>query len=272
MRGIDFEALSHHFGRDISDLKQESYASLEQMQDRMWKEKAEQKTRQRESDKEYIRLLKKYFTMWNMLTRYWTEGEVIAASARHMGVRDLTEEHPIKQTLGKSAAGTSVYLGEDAEYLRTSMESLPRYSKVEHKRLMEGERCMCDVYRVKNSYQHTRHGNVVLDLLYGTFPELREFKFDAYGLNYESEKDYEIYPANHIYTPLEAMLTGDIEAIKKRNNSYAAAYNYDKYTVSAVKERLSSKEAEHYFDVIRNLDRTKLENLQKVPFRTKPAN
>lgn len=162
--------------------------------------------------------------------------------------------------------------GADAEYLRTSMEIIPRYSKVEHAQLMEGERCMCDVYRVKNSYQHTRHGNVVLDLLYGTFPELREFKFDAYGLDYQSEKDYEIYPANHIYTPLEAMLTGDVEAIKTRNNRYAAAYNHGAYTVSATEERLSSKEAEHYFDVIRNLDRTKLANLQKVPFRTKPAN
>ena len=267
MRGIDFEALSHHFGRDISDLKQESYAFLEQMEDRMWKEKAEQEAKRRGGDDEYIRLLKKYFTMWNLLTRYWTEGEVVAASARHMGVRDLTEEHRVKKT-----ANGSAYRGADAEYLRTSMESIPRYSKVEHAQLMEGERCMCDVYRVKNSYQHTRHGNVVLDLLYGTFPELREFQFDAYGLNYESEKDYEIYPANHIYTPLEAMLTGDIEAIKKRNNSYAAAYNHGAYTVSAVNERLNSKEAEHYFDVIRNLDRTKLANLQKVPFRTTPAN
>lgn len=267
MRGIDFEALSHHFGRDISDLKQESYAFLEQMEDRMWKEKAEQEAKRRGSDDEYIRLLKKYFTMWNLLTRYWTEGEVVAASARHMGVRDLTEEHRVKKT-----ANGSAYRGADAEYLRTSMESIPRYSKVEHAQLMEGERCMCDVYRVKNSYQHTRHGNVVLDLLYGTFPELREFQFDAYGLDYQSEKDYEIYPANHIYTPLEAMLTGDIEAIKTRNNRYAAAYNHGAYTVSAVNERLNSKEAEHYFDVIRNLDRTKLANLQKVPFRTKPAN
>lgn len=91
-------------------------------------------------------------------------------------------------------------------------------------------------------------------------------------MDYQSEKDYEIYPANHIYTPLEAMFTGDIEAIKTRNNRYAAAYNHGAYTVSAVNERLNSKEAEHYFNIIRNLDRTKLANLQKVPFRTKPAN
>lgn len=103
MRGIDFEALSHHFGRDISDLKQESYASLEQMEDRMWKEKAEQEAKRRGNDDEYIRLLKKYFTMWNLLTRYWTEGEVIAASARHMGVQDLTEEHRVKKTANGSA-------------------------------------------------------------------------------------------------------------------------------------------------------------------------
>ena len=257
MFDINFDALSSYYGRAIEDLKRESYSSLEALMDRMRKEKAEQEAKRNTGDKEYVRILQKYFTLWEFLTGYWTESEVILAASRHMSIRDLTEERPLRQ--GRNPAA----LGKDAEYLRTSMESLPRYSRVEHEQLFFGERAMCDVYRVRNRYQHLRHGKVVENLLYGTFPELREFKFSIYGYQYGPVDQYEIYPENHIYTPLKALLEGNIEAIKERNLSYGKSYNFGEYTVSAVKGRLEGEEGSHYFDVIRSLDREKLKNYTK---------
>lgn len=254
MNFINFKALSEYFERTVADLKQETYASLEALEAQMRREKAEDEARRNAVDAEYIRLLKKYFTMWHLLTSYWTEAEVIAAASKHMSVRDLVSEVPVRQ--GRK------YWDSNAEYIRTSWESIPRYTR-SGEELMERERVMCDVYRVKNQYQRLRHGKIVLELLYSTFPELMEFGFKAYGLEYGPEEEYEIYPKNHIYTPFQALLTGDIEAIKKRNLDYGRSYNSGEFMFSKVKERLDSKEVEHYFKVIQELDRAKLSSMKE---------
>ena len=171
-----------------------------------------------------------------------------------MSVRELVSEVPVRQG--------HKYWDNNAEYLRTSWESLPRYTK-SGEELMERERAMCDVYRVKNQYQRLQHGKIVLELLYSTFPELMQFGFEAYGMDYEPEEKYEIYPKNHIYTPFQALLSGDIETIKKRNLTYGTSRNFGEYTVSKVKERLSGEETGHYFEVIQGLDRTKLRGLKE---------
>ena len=254
MNFINFKALSEYFERTVADLKQETYASLEALEAQMRREKAEDEARRNVVGAEYIRLLKKYFTMWHLLTSYWTEAEVIAAASKHMSVRELVSEVPVRQG--------HKYWDDNAEYIRTSWYSLPRSTKGEGEH-MESERVMCDIYRVKNQYQRLQHGKIVLELLYSTFPELMQFGFEAYGMDYEPEEKYEIYPKNHIYTPFQALLSGDIETIKKRNLTYGTSRNFGEYTVSKVKERLSGEEAGHYFEVIQGLDRTKLRGLKE---------
>ena len=63
MNFINFDALSEHFGRTVADLKQERYATLEALEAQMRREKAEDEARRNATDAEYIRLLKKYFSM-----------------------------------------------------------------------------------------------------------------------------------------------------------------------------------------------------------------
>lgn len=106
-----------------------------------------------------------------------------------------------------------------------------------------------------------------MELLYSTYPELKEFGFRANGVSYRTEESYEIYPKNHIYTPFQELLKGDIKSIWKRNFNYASSYNSGEYTVSKVVERLDSKEAKHYFEVISSLDLTKLTALKKYTER-----
>lgn len=262
MHTIDFDELSAYFDRSVEDLKEESYVHLEALEDQMRKEKAENQAMRNAKDVEFIRLTKKYFSMWHLLTRYWTEAEVIAAVAKHMNAYDLVEELAVRRPFNY----TSVYIdslgpatnppGPSAEFIRISKEHLPVFKNGEE--LARRDYCLCDVWRVQSSHQDNHHGEVVLELLYNTFPELREFNFRAYRLNYGKEEDYEIYPTPDLYTPLKALLAGDLEAIRKRNFDYCSWYNHGEYTVAKVKERLASEEGRHYFDVITKLDRMKL--------------
>lgn len=246
---IPMEELSEHFHIPIDGLKQKSYQELEQMELRMKQEKAFEEAKRSAADEEYIRILKKYFTMWDLLTRYWKEEDVIAAASRHLTIRDITSECPVR------AGDHAPY--QEAEFIETKGAFLPRFTK-SGEQLLYGEWVKCDVYRIPNQYQHTRHGNVVLDLLYQTYPELKEFQFNAYGM-YAKNEGYEIYPRNKVYTPFIALMEGDIDAIVERNISYGKSYNCGKYTVAKVKERLASPEIQRYFDVIRAMDRKKIQ-------------
>lgn len=247
---IPFDDLSEYFGRSIDDLKAETYLCLEELTEQMRREKAEDGRKRNAEDQEFHRIVKKYFTMWDFLRKWWSEEDIIMAVSRQAGVANLVEEKEIRQ-------GTHCPYGK-AEYITTRMGFLPQYSR-DGEELSEREYTKCDIYRIQNQYQTAVHGKIVLDLLYSMYPELKEFGFEAFG-SYSFEQDsYEIYPKNKIYTPFTALMEGDIEAIKERNRSYARSFNHGEYSILAVAERLGSEEAKHYFDVIAGLQRKRSE-------------
>lgn len=246
----DLQQLADYLHKTEIEIKDYSYTQLENLKKQMLAEKAKDAAANREISPEFTRLVKKYFTLWNLLTCYWTEDEVLKAVARHMNERDLTSEVAVRK-------GNKCWQN-DAEYVCTKQAFIPRFSK-EGEQLMQSEYCTCDIYRVKNPYQHLHQAKVVEKLLYDTFPELKEFQFSIYGCQYNDRNAfYEIYPKNNIYTPFRALLEGNIDAIKNRNREYAKAYNHGVYTVQETEKRLKSEAAAHYFDVIRNMDRRKL--------------
>lgn len=247
---IPFDDLSAYFGRTVEDLKTETYLRLEALTEQMKQEKAKESQKRNAKDKEFQRIVKKYFTMWDFLRKWWTKEEIILAVSRHARVADLVSEVEIRQN--------ALCPYPKGEYITTRMGSLPRYTK-NGEELVNREHTRCDVYRIPNQYQASVHGRIILDLLYGRYPELKAFDFKAYGWYGYEREDYEIYPANKIYTPFAALMDGDIEAIKERNRSYAKSYNHGEYTILATVERLGSEEAEHYFDVIAGLHREKRE-------------
>ena len=193
-------------------------------------------------DPDYARIVQKFFTPYEFLAQYWTGGQIISACARHAPVSALTQEY-------KSETGRCPYPG--AEFLRRSQEYLPQYDR-SGREYLERKRAMCDVYRIGNQYQGLTHGKVILDLLYGTWPELMEFQFEAYEIH--SQENYEIYPKGmHIYVPLKAILEQDTAPITERCLSYAKSYNYGAWTPEETRKRLDGEPAKHLFKTIQSL-------------------
>lgn len=251
---LPLDELSGFTGQSIETLKCLPFDKLEAMTEQMRRKKAEDESSRNAADQEFARLVKKYFTPYDFLKAWFSEEDILLSCSRHMTERDLVQEQAVRYT---STGMIRHYEQPEskAEFIRESIESVPTYDK-NGRRYMDSDRVRCRVYRVKNRYQGTKHGNVILDLLYGKHPELAQFGFNAYELHeYTGSLPYEIYPKNHIYTPFRALMEGDIEAIKKRNMDYAKSYNCGFYTPENMKKVMESEEGKHFFEVISGLKR-----------------
>lgn len=169
---IPFDDLSAYFGRTVEDLKTETYLRLEALTEQMKQEKAKESQKRNAKDKEFQRIVKKYFTMWDFLRKWWTKEELILAISRQAEVKDLVSELEVRQNASCH--------DPKGEYITTRMGYLPRYTK-NGEELARREYTRCDVYRIPNQYQTNVHGRIILDLLYGRYPELKAFDFKAYG-------------------------------------------------------------------------------------------
>lgn len=240
---IPFDELTKHFGIETDALKQKTYAELEKLTKVMKHEKATDESKRNAGDAEYRRILKKYLRGYELLNRWWTEDEIVEAASRHATVRDIVSEVPLRKGCK--------HWDQNAEYLGAKSGE----------QLMNGERTICSIYRVANQYQGLRYGDIVLDLLYSTYPQLARFQFSAYSIDHARDvESYEIYPRNGVYTPLKAIMERDIDTIIARNTEYAKAYNAGEYTTDKMSKKLQSEEVQDFFDVIRNLPERKEEN------------
>lgn len=141
----------------------------------------------------------------------------------------------------------------DYEYIGTEYKSVQNTDRF-GRAYADYSNKKCAIYRTYHSFQQTIDGTIVLTLLYQKYPELQEFKFNAYAIDYKTES-YEIYSKNHVYIPFKALMEGDIDAIKTRNQTYAKSYNNGDYTPNETEKRLNSPETQHLFDVIQNINR-----------------
>lgn len=251
---LPLDELSSFTGQSIETLKCFPFNKLETMVEQMRRKKADDESARNAKDHEFIRLVKKYFTPYEFLRTWFSEEEILLSCSRHLTERDLVQEQAIKN----SNPGVIRHYerpDSEAEFIRESVEPVPAYDR-NGRRYIDSERVKCHVYRVKNQYQGIRHGDVILDLLYGRYPELAQFGFNAYEFHeYTGSLPYEIYPKNHIYTPFRALMEGDIEAIKKRNMDYAKSYNCGFYISENMKKVMESEEGKHFFEVISGLKR-----------------
>ena len=243
--GVKLEELSKFYQISVEDLKQKRYCDLEQMEQDMIRMKAEQEILRNAEDQEFARIVRKFFTPYAYLRTWFSEAEILAACCRQISMRDLVEERP--------AGASGRIFDENAEFLRNEAVYVSQYDAY-GRELAERKLERRDLYRVKHRYQGLCHGRVILDLLYTKYPQLAKCRFDAYSM--DDPSNYEIYPANNIYTPFAALMSGDTEAIVKRNRDYAKFYNHGIYTLEQTDKRLASEEAQEYFDLIRNLNRS----------------
>lgn len=234
---IDFDELVKFYGMTVDELKAKSYLELEKMEAEMSNSKSLEKL----SDHNFQNAARKFLTCFEFLNQWFSEDEIIAATCRNADMDDLTEEYNLP--VGMKCPY------QKSEFLGTKQVTVREYDKRGREYLF-GTKDMRDVYLIPNNAQGSLcHGKIILDLLYGRYPQLREFNFKAFGVD-TREEFYEIYPENNIYTPFRALMEKNIEAIKKRNIEYA---QFDDFTLEKVEERLASKEAEKYFDVIRTM-------------------
>lgn len=239
---LELDDLSAYTGMPVDELKKKPYADLEAAIEAMKRDKFINQNNKNAQDKEYERLVIKYFTPFRFLRHWFDEREIVLACADSgLTERDLCSETNVEP-------GAKCHYSE-AEYLRTSFESVPQYDKC-GRELAERKREKRDVYRVVNQYQHVRHGKVIQKLLYDRYPELEKFEFRFYGMDSTS---YEIYPKNGIYVNFAAMMSGNVDAILFRNEEYCKGYNNGRYSLNGHKEAIATDEAKEMFDLIRRI-------------------
>lgn len=246
---IKMDDLSAFYGEPVEALKERPYRELEEMEQAMISQKAADESKRNAEDAEFLRIVKKYFTPYEFLAKYFPEKDILESCAKYLGQRDIVTKHEVR-------AGNRCY-GPAAEYLGEQKGYMPVYYHGHE--LAEREWCKVDVYRVKNPYQGVHHGKVVLDLLYKKYPELQKYGFEAYAVDSGTDR-YEIYPKGdlkHIYVPFRALMEKDIEAIKKRNLDYAKSYCHGEYTPDKAKERLESEPVKEFFSTILQMEPAK---------------
>lgn len=239
---LELDDLSAYTGIPVKELKKKPYVELESDIKAMKEDKFRNQNSQNAQDKEYERLVIKYFTPFQFLRRWFDEREIVLACADSgLTERDLCEETNMKQGMKCPYP--------NAEYLRTSFESVRQFDS-RGRELAERVREKRDVYRVVNQYQHLKHGKVIQKLLYDRYPELEKFGFSFYGMDHT---DYEIYPKNGIYVNFAAMMSGNVDAILFRNEEYCKWYNNGRCSLNGHKEAIATDEAKEMFDLIRRI-------------------
>lgn len=251
VKNFDLKQLAEFYHMSEDELLQKSLYDILNMNTNMIETNQTDNALKKANDSEFAHVVENYLMLYPLLIRYWNRDQIIKTCAKYVSIRDLTEELKIPKERITCNPINYKHPCQPCEYLRSGWESVPRYTK-QGEELLYGERKQCHVYRIINRYQGCKHGEIILDLLYNTYPELKEFQFAAYGCDHNLN-NYEIYPKFHIYTPFHALMNKDIDAIIERNINYCEAYNHGIYTTDALSERLESKEVNHFFDIIRNL-------------------
>lgn len=240
---VDLEGLSQFYKIEKESLKGKTYNELKKMEEDMKRKKADILASNHERDAEFARIVRKFFIPFQYLLQWFTEEDIIRACAINVTEQDIVSYYSVRSG--------SEYAFPDAEYVKTGMDYIPRYTK-SGERLMYGEHTKCDTYRIRNHYQGVCHGKVILHLLYEKYPRLQEYKFSAYeytAYEYPGKLPYEIY-AKNVYFPFAALMEKDIAAIIKRNQEYAVSYNHGEYTPGKVAARLESEGVRKLFQVI----------------------
>lgn len=246
---LDLDALSEYSGTAVADLKKLSYEDLEGKLKAMKEDKILRENKQNAEDKEYERLVLKYLKPLNMLRCWFSDREIVLACANaNVTKHDLCEETFVSQ--GQK------YHHSNAEYVRTSKEYVPQYDRWGRK-LEERQLKTVDVYLIPNRYQGIRHGAIIANLLYKRYPELSRFKFKMYDTSHETR--YEIYTKNGIYVPWQALMTGNVDEIISRNETYCRSYNCGEYTPAKWQKRLMEKETQELFDATREVGKKERE-------------
>lgn len=247
---INFDALKSFYHITDEKLNNSTINEIIKMNNDMLKTKEKERFETIAQDTEFKNAVIKYFTPFKMLSKYWTTDEIVTACAKHASLSSIRETTsiPVENLSNPQQFADNNHY----EYIGIDWGNIRQFTK-KGEELLHPKRCKCHNFYKSSKYQSTKHGNIILELLYTKYPELKEFQFAAYGVE-PYECSYEIYPHTvNCYTPFEALLAGDITAIIERNKNYCKSYNCGEYTLNKWNERVKSPEMQHYFDVIKSI-------------------
>ena len=247
---IDFDALKSFYHITDETLNNSTINEILKINNDMLTTKEKERFETTKQDAEFKNAVIKYFTPFQMLSKYWTTDEIVVACAKHATLSSIRQimSIPVENLSNPQGFADNNHY----EYIGIDWGSIRQFTK-SGEELLHPKRCRCHNFYTPSHYQSNRHGKIILELLYDKYPELKEFQFAAYGAE-QNPCPYEIYPHTiDCYTPFEALLTGDITAIIKRNEDYCRVYNCDEYTLDKWNERVKSPEMQHYFNVIQSI-------------------
>lgn len=247
---INFDALKSFYHITDETLNNSTINEIIKMNNDMLKTKEKERFETTAQNTEFKNAVIKYFTPFKMLSKYWTTDEIVTACAKHASLSSIRETTsiPVENLSNPQQFADNNHY----EYIGIDWGNIRQFTK-KGEELLHPKRCKCHNFYKSSKYQSTKHGNIILELLYAKYPELKEFQFAAYGVE-PYECSYEIYPHTvNCYTPFEALLAGDITAIIERNKNYCKSYNCGEYTLDKWNERVKSPEMQHYFDVIKSI-------------------
>jgi len=97
---------------------------------------------------------------------------------------------------------------------------------------------------VPNQYQHLEHKKIIAPAMHAIFPWLADFKLNIYNMDFRDNHDDEFYVQlslahkghSSLYVPYKAVLTGDVDAIIKRNSEYLKWYTKSDDVWNSIKD------------------------------------
>lgn len=258
---FDLDTIAGYLGKNTEEVKEMPVKDVLQAQQDLDKQKIQDNIASLRRDENYPELIRKFFTPYEMLSGYFTEDEIVQACAEHnIKENDLCKE--IKIPLSESSEYYHSHPGQYS-YKETDFRYISRYDRW-GRELAEKKRAKCKIFLAKSDYQGHVHGDIIRSLLLSRFPELSAYNVDCYGMSFEKD-NYEVYISKKeaenpgsIYTPFDALMTGDVEAIRERNRSYCEMYHNGAYSLPEWEKR-----KEEYADLFELVDSFK----GRVPVR-----
>lgn len=247
---LDINELSSYYHTPVDTLYEKSLKELMGMNFAMLEEKVKNRQNENAESAEYRRIVKKFLTPYPYLHQYFTEDEIVMACAVNITEDQIATLKPFK-TAYVSERKELIYPNHpEAEFVSEGTYSFRQFTK-QGKELLHRKSEHGFLFRISNNFQTIRHGDIFRYLVYKKYPELKPYDIQFYS--YTKWQPYEVYTADHIMLPFEAMMTGNTDAIFKRNIDYAKSYNHGLFTTEQTMHRMTSENARNLFLIIKNI-------------------
>ena len=214
---ISEEELMMRLVKDAVELQKEAEAN-----------KATAEAKARLEDPTYGPMVLKFWRQVDYLRQYFTDDEIVDVAAKHLSVRDLTQEYFARGFRCKEDI-ERIEKHSNMQYLRHDRRhKFEEYNKNGWKREVEDE---ADVFLMANQYQSCHDGAPIQELLKQRFPYLKKYKTKIYSLSNSNDWIYiELgEDAHSLYCPVSALFEKDLDKIISTHLNYWNNYGHGKY-------------------------------------------